>query len=120
MHDAAHIADRYIAVWNETDPARRRAVLAEGWAADARYTDPLADVRGLDAIDSLIAHAQSQFTGLRFAVMGEPNGYGDHIRFSWRLGPDGGDSIVEGSDIAILAAGRIGQVIGFLDRVPAA
>jgi len=31
MTDAAHIADHYIAVWNETDPARRRALLTEGW-----------------------------------------------------------------------------------------
>lgn len=120
MHDAAHIADRYLAVWNEADPARRRALLAESWTADARYTDPLADVRGLDAIDSLIAHAQTQFADLSFAVTGEPNGYGDHVRFSWRLGPDGGDSIVEGSDIAILDTGRIARIIGFLDKVPAA
>jgi hypothetical protein len=33
--DAPQIADRYIALWNETDQARRRAPLAEGWAGDA-------------------------------------------------------------------------------------
>jgi hypothetical protein len=34
MTDAAQIANRYIAVWNETDPARRRALLDEGWTPE--------------------------------------------------------------------------------------
>ncbi len=29
MTDIAQIADRYIATWNETGPARRQALLAE-------------------------------------------------------------------------------------------
>lgn len=41
MIDAAQIANRYIAVWNETDLARRRALLAEGRAEDATYIDPV-------------------------------------------------------------------------------
>jgi hypothetical protein len=34
MTNAAQIAHRYIAVWNETDPALRRT-LADGWAENA-------------------------------------------------------------------------------------
>ena len=30
MTDATNIANRYIAVWNETDPQHRRALLAQG------------------------------------------------------------------------------------------
>ena len=41
MTDAAEIADRYIALWNETDPARRHALLAECWSEAAAYVDPL-------------------------------------------------------------------------------
>jgi hypothetical protein len=48
MTDAAQIADRYIAVWNETDPARRRALLAEGWTENATYVDPLMAGEGHD------------------------------------------------------------------------
>ena len=35
MTNTAQIADRYIAVWNETDPALRRTLLADGWAENA-------------------------------------------------------------------------------------
>ena len=41
MTDTTRIADHYIAVWNETDPVRRRALLAEGWTETATYVDPL-------------------------------------------------------------------------------
>ncbi len=43
------LADRYLAAWNATDPAARRALLDEVFAEDVTYTDPLADVAGLAA-----------------------------------------------------------------------
>lgn len=35
------LVDRYIAVWNETNTVRRRALIEETWADDASYVDPL-------------------------------------------------------------------------------
>jgi hypothetical protein len=49
---------RYLACWNETDPAVRRKLIAETWAEDASYIDPLAEARGRDAIDAIIAAAR--------------------------------------------------------------
>ena len=42
-------------------------------------------------------------------------------RFGWELVPaGGGESIVEGFDVAVTADdGRIGSVLGFLDKAPA-
>jgi hypothetical protein len=34
------IANRYIDLWNERTPARRREILAANWATDARYAIP--------------------------------------------------------------------------------
>ena len=39
MTDPKLIADRYIALWNETDPAVRRRLLAEDWLEQASYVD---------------------------------------------------------------------------------
>ena len=51
---------------------------------------------------------------------GQPDGYGDRLRFSWDFGPEGGEAVVQGTDFAVLAAdGRLRMVTGFLDRVPA-
>ena len=38
--DVTTTIDRYIAVWNETDPVRRRGLIADTWTADASYLDP--------------------------------------------------------------------------------
>ena len=113
------IAERYIAAWNEADPARRRAILAESWSPQATYIDPLASVEGHDGVDALIAGVQQRFPGFGFKLLGEPNGYGDQVRFSWTLGPAAGEPPIQGSDVVTLKGGRIASVIGFLDKVPA-
>jgi hypothetical protein len=73
---------------------------------------------GLDGVDALIVGVQQRFPDFRFKLIGEPNGYGDHIRFSWGLGPDGVDSPIKGTDFAVLKEGRIRSIIGFLDQIP--
>ncbi|GJD48307.1 hypothetical protein OPKNFCMD_1024 [Methylobacterium crusticola] len=119
MSDAATHAERYIAIWNETDPARRRALLAAAWTETGTYADPLMAGTGHAQIDGLVAAVQSRFPGMRFRLTGRPDGHGDHLRFTWALGPEGGEGLVEGTDFATLEAGRLARVTGFLDRVPA-
>ena len=110
---------RYLAAWNETDPAARRALVAEVWTEDATYTDPLAAVRGHDEIDATIAAVQGQFPGLVFTRAGEVDAHHDLARFTWNLGPAGGDPLIVGFDVVEIADGRIARVHGFLDQVPA-
>jgi hypothetical protein len=90
MTDAATIANRYIALWNETDPGRRKAMLADLWSDAGTYLDPLMQGQGHDRIDALIAGVRGQFPDFRFALVGQPDGYGDQVRFSWQLGPEAG------------------------------
>ena len=119
MTDATTIARRYIDLWNERTPSRRRELLSENWTADASYIDPLMRGDGLDGVDALIAGVQQRFPEFKFSLIGEPNGYGDNLRFSWGLGPDGADSPIKGTDFAVLKDGRIRSITGFLDQVPA-
>jgi len=51
-------------------------------------------------------------------LLGGADGFGDHVRFSWGLGPDGADSPIKGTDFAVLSDGRIKSITGFLDQVP--
>jgi hypothetical protein len=118
MTDATIIAARYIDLWNEKTPDRRREILAANWARDARYVDPLMSGDGHDGIDAMIAGVQQRFPDFRFTLIGEPNGYGDHVRFCWGLGPDGVDSPIKGTDFAVVRDGRIQSVTGFLDQIP--
>ncbi|MBP2314827.1 nuclear transport factor 2 family protein [Azospirillum soli] len=120
MTNAALVAQHYIAAWNETDPTRRRALLAEHWTEDAHYLDPMVRANGHADIDALIEAVQQRFPNVRFALHGTPDGHNDRVRFSWSLGLAGAEPVVIGTDFVQLAAdGRIRSVTGFLDRVPA-
>jgi hypothetical protein len=120
MTDHATIARRYIEFWNERTPSRRREMLSENWTSDARYIDPLMSGDGHEGVDALIAGVQQKFPDFKFKLLGNPNGFGDHVRFSWGLGPDGVDSSIKGTDFAVLKEGRIRSITGFLDQVPGA
>ncbi len=111
------IAQRYLALWNEEEDARRRALLEQNWATDACYTDPMMAAQGRDDIATMIEGARRQFPGHRFTLRGSPDGQGVFVRFSWTLAPDGGAAVGGGTDVVRLdETGRIAEVVGFLDK----
>jgi hypothetical protein len=120
MFDPASIAQAYVDTWNETDAERRRSLLKKHWTGDASYTDPLMRGDGEAQIAGLVGAVHQRFPGFRFKLTGTPNGHGAYLRLSWSLGPDGGEPPIEGSDVVVVQDGRIRQVIGFIDRAPAA
>jgi hypothetical protein len=121
MSDFDAVVERYLAMWNQTDPAARRTLVDEACTPDVTYVDPLADVAGADALAGLIGAAQGQFPGLVFSPGGPADGHHDVARFRWHLGRPGDEPLVEGFDVVELAPdGRIRTVRGFLDKLPTA
>jgi hypothetical protein len=118
MNDINLVASRYIDLWNERSADRRRAMLSQHWARDAKYVDPLMSGDGHDGVDALISGVQARFPDFRFQLIGQPNGFGENLRFSWGLGPDGADSPIKGTDFAVVQDGKIRSITGFLDQVP--
>jgi hypothetical protein len=117
-HQAARIAEAYLAAWNERAPAARRTKVAQVFAPDASYLDPMMRGSGVDGIDAMIGAAQQQFPGCRFALHGTPSGHHDVVRFSWSLAADAPDAapLAIGTDFATVdAEGRLVRVTGFLD-----
>ena len=119
MTDLSKIAENYIAAWNETDASRRKARLEAAFTTSVSYRDPIMQGDGHDGVAALIDGVQQRFTGFRFALKGQPDGFENHIRFSWELGPEGSSSVIEGTDIGVIEDGRLSKVTGFLDKVPA-
>lgn len=114
------IIRKYIACWNETDPSQRRELIEKLWAADGRYTDPMADLTGRAEIDAGVAGAQQMFPGMVFSLAGAVDSNHNQARFSWHLGPEGGEPVVIGFDVAVVNDdGQLASVHGFLDKVPA-
>ncbi len=121
MRTATELAESYIAVWNQTDPVARRRAIEELYSQDARYVDPLAVAQGREQIDATIAAVQAQFPDFTFRLAGPVDAHHDQARFTWELGPDGGEAPIVGFDVAVTDDdGRLELVLGFLDRAPAA
>lgn len=119
--DFTAVAERYIATWNETDPAARRALIEAAYTPDAIYVDPMGRADGHDGIDATVAAVQAQFPGLVFTLGGPVDGHHRLARFQWHLGAEDAEPLVIGFDVVVFAEdGRINEVAGFLDKVPAA
>ena len=115
---AAAIASRYIAAWDELDAGRRRARIAEVFTPDAVYLDPMARSAGHDGLDAMIGAVQQQFAGLRFRLHGKQDCHNNVLRFSWALGAEGAEPVAHGTDVVVVADdGRISSVTGFLDAL---
>jgi len=116
--DASHVANRYVALWNETDAARRARLLETDWATDAKYVDPLMQASGHEQISALVGAVHQRYPGFRFNLLGNADAHGDNVRFTWTLGPSGTDDLIQGTDFVRLDGGKLASVTGFLDKVP--
>jgi len=117
MTDITTVVHNYIALWNETTPEDRRALVADTFADESSYLDPLMSGTGHAGIDAMVAGAQKQFPGARFELSAGPDQHHDRVRFAWRLvGADGGEPVAAGVDFATLGDdGRLRAVTGFLE-----
>ncbi|RKT22437.1 SnoaL-like protein [Paraburkholderia sp. RAU2J] len=119
MNAHTDLIDRYFDVWNETDGARRRELIAATWSTDADYRDPLLAGAGHDGIDAMIRAVHERFPQHVFRRTTQVDGFANRLRFSWELTTPAGDAIVKGSDFGVVDAhGRLQAVTGFLDEAP--
>jgi hypothetical protein len=113
------VIDTYVATWNETDPARRRAGIARAWVEAGSYRDPLMTSDVHDGVDAMLAGVQGKFPGFVLKRTSKIDHHNGAVRFSWSLGPAAGPAIVEGVDFCALATdGRLAAVVGFIDKTP--
>jgi hypothetical protein len=116
MTELIAVVDGYIAMWNETDPERRRFIIEQTWTADGSYVDPHAEVAGAEGIGALVAAVQEQFPGHRFVLASGPDAHHDRVRFTWQLVAESGAAVATGLDVAVVADdGRLRAVTGFLE-----
>jgi len=120
MQEPTQLVETYIASFNETDAARRRQLLDSLYTADSTYTDPTVDLRGPSQIDSFIAQTQDHFAGYTFRLRGPVDAHHEQLRFQWQAGPSEEPDRYVGFDVIVADDGRIRNVYGFLDSVPAA
>ena len=114
---------RYMAIWNETDAQRRRALLAEAFVSDGSYMDPNRQGVGYQELDALMSSAQMAFPGYRLRLVSGIDLHHDgYVRFSWAAGglPDAPVYLAGTDFMRLTADGRIQFVVGFGDAAAVA
>ena len=108
---AAELLERMVRqVFNEPDPQRRAAVIAELFTDDVVFVDGERTVTGHDELAATVTGLLAQGPGLLFTPVGTFRGVGDLGMRSWRLGPPGGEAVLGGLDIAQVVDGRIARL----------
>jgi hypothetical protein len=115
------VIDAYISMWNEEDPDRRAALIAEAWTDDADYLDPLLEAQGPTGLSEMVATVHGHYPGHRFRRLTAVDVHHDRVRFGWDLVAPDGAVFVAGLDVGTLAPdGRLRTITGFFgDLTPA-
>jgi hypothetical protein len=126
---AAELAEKYVALWNEPDPGRRRRTIAELWKEDGRHllqppqeiraiaarpglaTTATLEARGYEEIEARAASAYEHWVGseeLSFRGRDDAERLGDVVKFHWEAVAKDGEVVAVGLIFLVLAAdGRI-------------
>jgi hypothetical protein len=97
MDNAQKLADRYVAVWNETDAERRRQSIAELWAPEGEHYVGTQQVRGYDALEKRIvgSHVKNvRDGGHRFRAAKDARALHDVVTFHWEMLPADSEEVV--------------------------
>jgi hypothetical protein len=105
-------------VFNERDAQRRSAAIGRIYAPDVRWTDDEGIVVGHEALEAKAIALQSQLEGLVFTKAGpvyQTRGLG---YLAWQLGPDGGDPVATGFDVAVVRDDLISELYTVITTQP--
>ena len=91
MSTHTDVIDRYFAIWNETDPARRRSLIAKTWTESANYLDPLmqgdgqpASTRWLRGFSSVSLHTSFGEPAISIPITTASAFPGNYVRMAER------------------------------------
>jgi uncharacterized protein YndB with AHSA1/START domain len=107
------LADRFFAIWGETDPAKRRSALEAVAVETLAFRDPYSCTDGLDDLSAHVAAAQRFMPGVVLERQGEARQCQGVAVVDWAVrGPDG-NTRAKGSNVLELAPdGRLARVTG--------
>jgi hypothetical protein len=94
--DLNQLADRYMAVWNERNPEKRKRQIAELWVHGEHYADAR-KVTGHEELEARVLQSHNEFVrdaGNRFRAVPGARREGDVVTFYWEMLPANGGTIL--------------------------
>ena len=115
------LVTRYLEGWNVPDLEARQAHFRGIFVDDCTYVDPLAALRGVDALAAFVDQVRTRYPGIVFVLGDTFEADASRARFTWHaMAPGVLEPVAIGFDVAVFEDGRIREVDGFLDLAPPA
>lgn len=114
-------ADRYVALWNEPDAAKRKLEIAALWVDEGEHYVEARKFVGIDALERRVADAHNEFVrdgGNRFRAVPGARREGDVVTFYWEMLPAEGDAVL-GKGLEFMIVTATGQIIQDYQFYPA-
>jgi hypothetical protein len=114
-------ADRYVAVWNEPDAAKRREQIAALWVEEGEHYVESGKFVGLEALERRVIEAHNAFVrdaGNRFRAVPGARREGDVVTFYWEMLPSEGDTVL-GKGLEFMIVTETGRIIQDFQFYPA-
>jgi len=105
MNAAQELADRYAAVWNETDAGVRRQAIAKLWVPEGRHFVGIREVQGYEELEKRIvgSHEKNVQTGKnRFRAVQNAQALRDVVTFNWEMISAAGEVAAAGFEFLIV------------------
>jgi hypothetical protein len=119
-NDYNELTDRYVAVWNETDPRRRNQYVRELWTEDGIECTQARETRGHDALEARVTASHEKNVrdaGCLFRSLRNADGHHGLLKFNWEMFRTS-DSAIQSTGFYMLLlndTGKIRQAWLFVD-----
>jgi hypothetical protein len=99
-----------LGVFNERDAQRRASAIQSTYAPDVRWSDDEGTTVGREALEAKAKALQSQMHGLVFTKAGPVYQTRGLAYLAWQLGPENGEPVARGFDVAIVRDDLISEL----------
>lgn len=96
MSEVEKLAERYVAVWNETDPEVRRRAIVELWVPEGVHYVRTLVARGYDELEQRIVGSHEKNVrdgGYRFRSSKNAQALRNAVKFNWEMVPAAGGEV---------------------------
>jgi hypothetical protein len=108
------LMERYMALWHETDDARRREMIGELWTEDGAHFISTHEYHGYRELEERVSGAYEEFVekgGFVFRLSGEAEAHHHGVTFSWEMVPANGTGEVAATGLVFLLLNDEGRIL---------
>jgi hypothetical protein len=112
INGAQQLADRYVAVWNETDPAVRRRTIEQLWTEDGQHHAAARQAIGFAALEDRVTRSHDKNVGdlgYRFRAVQDARRLHDAVTFHWQM--------LSSDSETVLASGMMFLIVNDQERI---